>query len=110
MHRIIDVQSKPHRLARLATGLAISASLLLGVSVASASAADHRGDNRDRGGHRSDYRNHGDYRGDYGYPGRSNRYYPAPPVIYGSPYYGSPYSYPPPVVYGPGIGIGIMIR
>ena len=110
MHRMIDVQSKPRRLAKLATGLAISAVLLLGVSFASASAAEHRGGDRDRGAHRGDYRYHGDYRGDYGYPGRSDRYYRPPPVIYGSPYYGSPYSYPPPVVYGPGIGIGIMIR
>jgi len=101
---IIDTKSKRHLSTKLAAGLAISAFLVLGPFVASASAenwtAQHNAEkNR---GHRDEHR-HG--RGnDGGY------YYSAPPVVYGSPYdgsyYGSPYN-PPPVVYGPGIGIGL---
>jgi len=89
---IIDTKSKRHLSAKLAAGLAISAFLVLGTFVASASAEERRGDDR-RGG---------DYRGDRGHGAWGGGYYPAPPVVYGSPYY-----YPPPVVYGPGISIGI---
>jgi hypothetical protein len=91
---IIDTKSK--RLsAKLLTGLAISAVLVLGTLAVPAHAQDyHRDDHRggpqerrdDRGGHR-----------DWG-----GGYYSAPPVIYGTPYYA-----PPPVVYGAGIGIEV---
>jgi hypothetical protein len=97
---IIDTRSKRHLSAKLMAGLAISAFLVLGTFVASAS-AQHRGDQRggDRGEHRG-----WEYRGDRGHPGWGGGYYSRPPVVYGSPYYERPY-YPPPVVYGPGIGI-----
>ena len=97
MTGIIDTKSKRRLSAKLATGLAISALLVLGTFVASASAAEHRG-----GGGRGHDGGHG-----LGYPGWSGPYF-APPVVYGSPYH-----YPPPVVYGPGIGIslpGINVR
>jgi len=92
---IIDTKSKRHLSAKLGAGLAISAFLVLGTLVASASAEEHGG-----GGHPSGYR--GGHGGGYGrgYGGGGGRYYyRAPPVVYGSPYY-----YPPPVIY-PGIGI-----
>jgi hypothetical protein len=67
---------------------------MLGVFVASASAQGHREERRGDD-HRGDHR---DWNGGY---------YPAPPVVYGSPYYA-----PPPVVYGPAVGImlpGVVI-
>lgn len=86
---INDTNSRRHLSTRLGAGLVISAFLLLGTSVASASAQgrwnDHRGDR------------HGDWHG-----GGGGGYYPAPPVVvYGSPYYYAP----PPVVYGPSVGV-----
>jgi hypothetical protein len=92
---VTDTKSKRRLSAKLAAGLAISAFLVLGTFVASASAAEHGG-----GGHPSGYRGgHGGGHG-RGYGGGGGRYYyRAPPVVYGSPYY-----YPPPVIY-PGIGI-----
>ncbi len=104
---IIEAKSKRRLSARLAAGLAISAFLVLGTVVASASTAAQE---RRHTGY-SSYRGHGGvYRGGRGY-------YAAPPVVYGSPYYGTPYYgspyygapyyYPPPVVYGPAIGIGL---
>ena len=89
----IDSKSKRRLPAKLAAGLAISAVLVLGTFVASASAADHRYDHRGRG-----Y----DHGGGYG-----GAYYAPPPVVYGSPYYGSPYYAPPPVVYGPAVGVNL---
>ena len=78
-----------HRLStKVAAGLVISALLVLGTSLASASAEEHRDDHR--GGDR-----HGDWNGGGG-PG----YYAPPPVVYAAPYYA-----PPPVVYGPAIGV-----
>jgi hypothetical protein len=73
---------------RLAAGIAISAFFALGTFVVPANADDHHGYDR---GRRED-RGH-DYDGNRGY-------YPAPPVVYGSPYYA-----PPPVVYGPAVGV-----
>ena len=104
MTRIIDNRSKRHLPAKLVAGLAISAVLVLGTFVASASAEEHRGGQEHRGG--------GGGRGGYGGGGG---YYVAPPVVYGSPYGGSyygspyyaPYDYPPPVIYGPGIGVAL---
>jgi len=82
--------SKRRLSAKLAAGLVISATLPFGTFAGSASAEEHRG---------------GEYHHNW-----NGGYYPAPPVVYGSPYgssyYGSPY-YAPPVVYGPGIGIGL---
>ena len=78
-----DAKSTRLHSARIATGLAISALLVLGTVATSARAEDHH----DRRGERHDY-----HRG----------YYNAPPIVYGSPYYA-----PPPVVYGPGIGINL---
>jgi hypothetical protein len=103
MTRIIDTKSKRHLPAKLAAGLAISAFLVLGTFVASASAENWAAQNNaeKNRGHRDEHR-HG--------RGNDGRYYSAPPLVYGSPYdgsyYGSPYN-PPPVVYGPGIGIGL---
>ncbi|MGA2089127.1 MAG: hypothetical protein ABSG66_09430 [Stellaceae bacterium] len=93
---IIDTKSKRRLPAKLAAGLAISALLVLGTFVASASADDHRGDR-------------GDYRGDRGHGSccYGGGYYAAPPVVY------APYYAPPPVVYGPGVylpGLNINIR
>ncbi len=95
----IDTKTKRHLPATLAAGLAISAFLVLGTFVASASAEEHHGG---RGGH-SAYHG-GGHRGGYGggYSGWNGGYYGAPPVVYGAPYY-----YPPPVIYGPGIGIAL---
>jgi hypothetical protein len=84
---IIDTNSKRHLSTKLAAGLAISALLVLGTSLAPASAQDHRDDHH--GGDR-----HGDWHG-----GRGGGYAP-PPVVYGTPYYA-----PPPVVYGPAVGV-----
>jgi len=91
---IVDTKSKRHLPAKLAVGLAISAFLVLGTFVTSASAQERRG---------------GDRGGDRGYGGWSGGYYAAPPVVYGSPYYypPAPYYYPPPVVYGPSVGIAL---
>jgi len=94
---IIDAKSKRRLPAKLAAGLAISALLVLGTFVASASADEHRGD---RGDYRSGDRGH--YSCCYG-----GGYYAAPPVVY------APYYAPPPVVYGPGLylpGLNINIR
>jgi hypothetical protein len=85
---ITDTNSRHHLSTKLAAGLAISALLVLGTSLVSASAGDRRDDHH--GGDR-----HGDWHG-----GGGGGYYPAPPVVYGAPYYA-----PPPVVYGPGVGI-----
>ena len=94
MTRIIDTKSDRHLSAKLAAGLALSAFLLVGTFVASASADnDHRGSwdhNNDRGN------------GSWG-----GSYYVAPPVYYGPRYYSAPAYYPPSVVYGPGIGINL---
>jgi len=100
---MIETESK-HRLpAKLAAGLALSAFLVLGALVASASAQPHRNDQQGGGYHGGGYHG-GDRPGGWGGGGG---YYPAPPVVvYGAPYYAAPY-YPPPVVYGPAIGIYI---
>jgi hypothetical protein len=87
----IDAKSKRHLSAKLTAGLAISAIIVLGTFVTSASAEDRRDDHRG-----------GDYRGNHGYSGPGPGYYRAPPVVYGAPAY-----YPPPVVYGPAIGISM---
>jgi hypothetical protein len=73
--------------SKQAAGLALSVFFVLGTFVASA-LADERGDYR---GWNGDH---------HGWHDRDDGYYPAPPVIYGSPYY-----YPPPIVYGPGVGV-----
>jgi hypothetical protein len=85
---IIKTNSRRHLPARLAAGLVISAFLVLGTSLASASAGERRDDHR--GGDR-----HGDWHG-----GGGGRNYAPPPVVYGTPYYA-----PPPVVFGPAVGI-----
>jgi len=96
-----DTKSNHRLSAKLAAGLAISAFLVLGTFVASAGAQDRRG-----GDHRGGHERGGGHRGGHerGYGGnrdwRGGGYYPAPPVVYGTPY-----DYPPPVVYGPGIGV-----
>jgi hypothetical protein len=96
---IIDTKSK--RLsAKLATGVAISAFLVLGTFVASASAQPHRDDHR-----RGDDRGWNQNGSGHGWAGGG--YYAAPPVVYGGPAY-----YPPPVIYSPGIAIvvpGVVI-
>ncbi len=92
----IDTESTRRLSAKFAAGLAISAFLALVMCAAPASAAGHHG-----GGHRGGEHHYGGR----GYGNRGGGYYPAPPVVYGSPY-GSPYGYaPPPVVYGSGINI-----
>ena len=48
---IIDTKSRRHLSAKLAAGLAISAFLVLGTFVASASAAEHGGGGHGGGGH-----------------------------------------------------------
>jgi hypothetical protein len=85
---ITDINSRRHLSTKLAAGLAISALLVLGTSLVSASAQGHRDDHR--GGER-----HGDWHG-----GGGGGYYPVPPVIYGTPYYA-----PPPIIYGPAVGV-----
>jgi hypothetical protein len=65
--------------------VAISALLVLGMSLASANAEDHRDDHRG-----------GDHHGDW----HGGGYRAPPPVVYGTPYYA-----PPPVVYGPAVGV-----
>jgi hypothetical protein len=90
MTYITETNSRPHLSTRLAAGLAISALLLLGTSLAPAGAGDRRDDHR--GGDR-----HGDWHG-----GGGGGYYAPPPVVYGAPYYA-----PPPVVYGPAVGISL---
>ena len=92
MSGTIDSKWKRRLPAKLAAGLALSACLVLGTLVASASAAEHRDDHR---------------RGAYHGGGYGGAYYAPPPVVYGSPYYGSPYYAPPPVVYGPAIGVSL---
>jgi hypothetical protein len=89
MTRIIDTNSRRHLSGKLAAGLAISAFLLLGTALASASAED-RHDDRRGGDHRGDWHDRG-----------GGGYYAAPPVVYGAPSYYAP----PPVVYGPAVGI-----
>jgi hypothetical protein len=89
---IIDTESKRSS-AKLAASAALSAFLVLGMFVASASAQPHREDHRgggDRGWHQNG--------GGHGWGGGG--YYAAPPVVYGGPAY-----YPPPVIYSPGISI-----
>jgi hypothetical protein len=87
---ISDTNSSRHLSPRLAAGLVLSAFLVLGTSLTSASAEgrrdDHRGGNRPGVG--------------LGGGGGGGGYYPAPPVVYGTPYYA-----PPPVVYGPAVGV-----
>ena len=85
---IIDTKSKRHLSETLAVGLIISTVLAFGTFAEPANAQGRS-------------RNYHHWNGGY---------YPAPPVVYGSPYgdsyYGydnDPYRYPPPVVYGPGI-------
>jgi hypothetical protein len=98
----IDTKSKRNLSTRLATGIAISALLALGMFATSASAADH-GRGHGGGGHRGG--GGGGHRGGHGggYGGGYNGgYYGGPPVVYGPDY-----GYPPPVVYGPGIGINL---
>ena len=86
--------SKRHRLAKLAAGVAFSATLAIGAFASPASA--------EWDGYYRSYGHNHYYNGGY---------YTAPPVVYGSPYrgayYGVPAYYPPPVVYGPGIGINL---
>jgi hypothetical protein len=79
-------RTTPKRLfsARVVTGLALSALIVLGTIATPALADDHH-----------------DRRGGYGDRYRGG-YYNPPPVVYGSPYYA-----PPPVVYGPSIGIAL---
>ena len=102
---IIDTKSKRHLSAKLAARLAISAFLVLGTFVASASAAEHGGGGHGGGGHGGGGHGGGGHGGGHGGGGHrgggggGGYYYRAPPVVYGSPYY-----YPPPVIY-PGIGI-----
>jgi hypothetical protein len=99
MTRIIDTKPKRRLSTKLAAGLAISAFLLLGTFVASASA----GNNNDHHWNNNNY----NYNRGYGWSGN---YYAGPPVVYGTPYYAPQYApsyYPPPVVYGPGIGINL---
>jgi hypothetical protein len=97
MAYFITLKSKHSPMSKRAAGIALSAVLILGAIVASASAQGYRGDR------------HGFYHGgDRG--GWNGGYYAAPPVVYGGPYYA-----PPPVVYAPGVtvvvpGIGINIR
>jgi hypothetical protein len=74
--------------AGLVAGIIVGATVVLAASGASAR-DDRRWDHHDRD--RDRHWNGG--------------YYPAPPVVYGSPYYA-----PPPVVYGPGVGLNIRIR
>jgi hypothetical protein len=78
-----DIERKCPPIAKLTTGITLSAFLALAAIALPAVADEHR----DRGGDRHSH--------------WSGGYYPAPPVVYGSPYYYNP----PPVVYGPGIGI-----
>ena len=92
MTRITDTKSKRRLPAKLAAGLAISAFLVLGTLVPSASAQVVYG---------------GPY---YSAPAYGGPYYSPPPVVYAAPYnspYYAPYYAPPPVVYGPTIGIGL---
>ncbi len=89
-----NINSKPRPSARIATGLALSALLVLAMSAGSVRAED-RHDDRGHGDRRG-YDHHG---GDGGWTGG---YYAAPPVVYGTPYYA-----PPPVVYGPAVGISL---
>ena len=72
---ISDINSSRHLSPRLAAGLVLSAFLVLGTSLASASAEGRRDDHR--GGDR-----HGDW---HGGGGGGGGYYPAPPVVYGTP-------------------------
>jgi hypothetical protein len=90
---IIDTESKNRLSAKLAAGVALSAFLVLGAFVATASAQPHRDDHR--GGGERGWNQNG---GGHGWGGGG--YYAAPPVVYGGPAY-----YPPPVVYSPGISI-----
>ena len=93
----IDIISRRRLPAKLAAGLALSAFLVLGTFAVPAYAAERGG----HGGHGGGDHRGGDHRGYRGgHPGWNGGYYPAPPVVYGSPYY-----YPPPVVYGPSVGI-----
>ena len=91
---IINTKTKRHLSVRHLARRVLFATLCFGTFAGAASA-------QERWQHR-DY--HHNWNGGY---------YPAPPVVYGSPYgpsyYGSPY-YAPPVVYGPGVGFNIQIR
>ena len=76
--------------AKIAASIAFSALVALTVSVSPAQADDRRAGSHDEHHDRDRGRRHDDH----------GRYYPPPPVVYGSPYYA-----PPPVVYGPAIGV-----
>ncbi len=86
---IIDTGQERRLSTKRMAGVAISAFIILGTFVASASAQE-----RYRGGDRG-----GDHRGARVYAGRGGGYYRAPPVVY------APYYAPPPVVYGPTFGV-----
>jgi hypothetical protein len=86
---IMNIKSKRPGSGRSTARLALIALLMLGTFVATASAQGYHQDNH-RDDHRDDHRN------------GNGGYYPAPPVVYGTPYYA-----PPPVVYAPGIGIAL---
>jgi hypothetical protein len=95
---ISNIKSDRGGSGRSTVRLALSALLMLGAGIATAGAQG-----RPQDGHHDDQRNdhHDDHRNWNG------GYYPAPPVVYGTPYYA-----PPPVVYGPSIGIvlpGIVV-
>jgi hypothetical protein len=104
MTRIIDSPSK-RRPAKLVAGLALSALLVLGAFVASASAENWTAQQTFQKTHqgKQDHDRRGGDRGNDGDRG----YYSAPPVVYGAPYGGGYYGSPPPVVYGPGLNINI---
>lgn len=106
MTRIAKIESKRIGSGRSMGRLALTALFMLGTFVASAGAQEHREDGRR--GYQRDYNRevHRDYHREV-HRDWNGGYYPAPPVVYGTPYYA-----PPPVVYGPNVGIvvpGIVI-
>jgi hypothetical protein len=98
MSLIIDTDSERRLPGKFATGLALSAFLVLGGLIASASAQPYHNDQHHNDQHHNDQHG-GGYNGGGRPGGGGGGYYPAPPVVYATPYY------PPPVVYGPAIGI-----
>ncbi|MEI8395818.1 MAG: hypothetical protein WCF85_13845 [Rhodospirillaceae bacterium] len=106
--------------AKLAAGLALSAFLVLGTLVASASAQERNdprtwnensrtwNDPRTWNENSRTWNENGnqygwDHRGERGYNDWERRHYHrTPPVVYGSPYY-----YPPPVIYEPDFGLNV---